>query len=179
MESVVSWYENILQFHRFWSVDDTNIQTEYSALRSIVVTNYEETIKLPISEPAKGKKKSQIEEYVEYNGGAGVQHIALHTNDIVGAVQSLRIRGLQFLTIPSTYYEMLRRNLAATKVEIKEDLNILKNLQILVDFDENGYLLQIFSKNVQDRPTFFIEIIQRNNFQVCYPVEWHHSKTRN
>lgn len=167
MEDAVEWYEKNLQFHRFWSIDDTQIHTEYSALRSIVMTNYEETIKMPINEPAKAKKKSQIEEYVQYNGGAGVQHIALNTSDILTAVKNLRARGMHFLTIPDTYYELLRKNLASSKVKVKEDLKILQELQILVDFDENGYLLQIFSKNMQDRPTLFIEVIQRYNFQVC------------
>jgi len=165
MESAVEWYEKNLQFHRFWSVDDSQIHTEYSALRSIVMTNYEETIKMPINEPAKAKKKSQIEEYVQYNGGAGVQHIALNTSDIIAAVTNLRARGLHFLTIPDTYYELLREKLANSKVKVKEDLKILQGLQILVDFDENGYLLQIFSKNMQDRPTLFIEVIQRYNFE--------------
>lgn len=167
MENAVEWYEKNLQFHRFWSVDDTQIHTEYSALRSIVMTNYEETIKMPINEPAKAKKKSQIEEYVQYNGGAGVQHIALNTSDIIEAVKNLRARGMHFLTIPDTYYELLRKKLASSQVKVKEDLKILQEQQILVDFDENGYLLQIFSKNMQDRPTLFIEVIQRYNFQVC------------
>lgn len=170
MESVVEWYEKTLQFHRFWSIDDTKIQTEYSALRSVVVTNFEETIKMGISEPATGKRKSQIEEYVQYNGGAGVQHIALSTNDIVRTVKNLRARGLHFLTIPDTYYELLDTKLKNSKVEIKEDLHILKELQILVDFDKHGYLLQIFTKTMQDRPTFFIEVIQRNNFEVLLTV---------
>jgi len=122
MESAVEWYEKNLQFHRFWSVDDKQIHTEYSALRSIVMTNYEETIKMPINEPATAKKKSQIEEYVQYNGGAGVQHIALNTSDIISAVKNLRSRGLHFLTIPDTYYELLRKKLSVSKVKVKEDL---------------------------------------------------------
>lgn len=166
MESAAEWYEKNLQFHRFWSVDDKQIHTDYSALRSIVMTNYEETIKIPLNEPAKAKKKSQIEEYVEYNGGAGVQHIALNTNDICQAIRNLRARGMQFLTIPDSYYEILRKNLAKSKVRVTEDLDILKELQILIDYDENGYLLQIFTKNMQDRPTLFLEVIQRHNHQV-------------
>ncbi|KAJ6645295.1 4-hydroxyphenylpyruvate dioxygenase [Pseudolycoriella hygida] len=165
MENAAKWYETNLQFHRFWSVDDSQIHTEYSALRSIVVTNYEETIKMPINEPAIAKKKSQIEEYVQYNGGAGVQHIALNTSDIITAVKNLRARGMDFLTIPDTYYELLTKKLAGSKVKITEDLKVLQEQQILVDFDENGYLLQIFSKNMQDRPTLFIEVIQRYNFE--------------
>jgi len=165
MEITAEWYEKKLQFHRFWSVDDSQIHTEYSALRSIVMTNYEETIKMPINEPAPGKKKSQIKEYVEYYGGAGVQHIALNTNDIITAIRNLRARGMHFLTIPDAYYDQLRKRLSNSKVEIKEDLKILQELQILVDYDENGYLLQIFTKNMQDRPTLFIEVIQRRNHQ--------------
>jgi len=112
MESVASWYERILQFHRFWSVDDSQIHTEYSALRSIVMANYEETVKMPINEPANGKKKSQIQEYVEYYGGGGVQHIALNTDDIIEAVSNLKARGTEFLTIPSSYYEILQEQLS-------------------------------------------------------------------
>lgn len=163
MESVAAWYEKVLMFHRFWSVDDSQIHTEYSALRSIVMTNYEETVKMPINEPAKGKKKSQIEEYVEYYGGAGVQHIALNTSDIIGAIRNLRARGQQFLSIPDAYYDQLRERLKSSSVKIKEDLAVLQELKILIDYDENGYLLQIFSKNMQDRPTLFIEVIQRHN----------------
>lgn len=166
MESAAQWYEKTLMFHRFWSVDDSQIHTEYSALRSIVMTNYEETVKMPINEPANGKKKSQIQEYVEYYGGAGVQHIALNTKDIITAIRNLRARGMHFLTIPDTYYDMLREKLKQSKVKVKEDLKVLQELQILIDYDENGYLLQIFTKNMQDRPTLFIEVIQRNNHEV-------------
>ncbi|XP_029037094.1 4-hydroxyphenylpyruvate dioxygenase [Osmia bicornis bicornis] len=163
MEPVAKWYERCLQFHRFWSVDDTQLHTEYSALRSIVMTNWEETVKMPINEPAPGKKRSQIQEYVEYYGGAGVQHIALNTNDIITAIQNLRARGVEFLNVPDTYYDMLRNRLKNSGVKILEDLNILQKLKILIDYDENGYLLQIFTKNMQDRPTLFIEVIQRHN----------------
>jgi 4-hydroxyphenylpyruvate dioxygenase len=166
MEPAVQWYEKMLKFHRFWSVDDSIIHTEYSALSSIVMTNPEETIKMPINEPAVGKKAvSQIQEYVDYYGGAGVQHIALNTKDIISAIKALRARGMEFLTIPRTYYENLRERLKDAKISVKEDLDILQQLHILVDFDDNGYLLQIFSKPCQDRPTLFIEIIQRNNHQ--------------
>ncbi|XP_017791675.1 PREDICTED: 4-hydroxyphenylpyruvate dioxygenase [Habropoda laboriosa] len=163
MEPVAKWYEQCLQFHRFWSVDDTQLHTEYSALRSIVMTNWEETVKIPINEPAPGKKRSQIQEYVEYYGGAGVQHIALNTNDIITAITNLHARGIEFLDVPDTYYDMLRNRLKSSSVYILEDLNILQKLKILIDYDENGYLLQIFTKNMQDRPTLFIEIIQRRN----------------
>ena len=166
MESVAKWYETILQFHRFWSVDDKQVHTEYSALRSIVMSNWEENIKLPINEPAPGKKKSQIEEYVEYYGGAGVQHIALNTQDIIKSVQNLQSRGVEFLQVPDSYYDILRQQLKLSKVKVSEDLDILQKLKILIDYDENGYLLQIFTKNMQDRPTLFLEVIQRRNHNV-------------
>lgn len=163
MTPASDWYEKSLMFHRFWSVDDSQIFTEYSALRSIVVTNYEETIKMPINEPAPGKKKSQIQEYVDYYGGPGIQHIALNTDDIIGTITKLRERGMEFLTIPDTYYETLRGSLKGAKIKIAEDMNELQRLKILVDYDENGYLLQIFTKPMQDRPTLFLEVIQRHN----------------
>ncbi|KAJ1569693.1 hypothetical protein HK096_002286 [Nowakowskiella sp. JEL0078] len=159
------FYERCLDFRRFWSVDDSQIHTEYSALRSIVMTDFDEKIKMPINEPAVGKKKSQIQEYVDYHGGPGVQHIALRTNDIVNAVSSLRERGVEFLLIPDAYYENLRFRLASSKTEVKESLDVLQKLNILIDYDESGYLLQIFSKPVEDRPTLFIEVIQRNNHE--------------
>ncbi|XP_004451379.2 4-hydroxyphenylpyruvate dioxygenase [Dasypus novemcinctus] len=165
MVSASEWYVKNLQFHRFWSVDDTQVHTEYSSLRSIVVANYEETIKMPINEPAQGKKKSQIQEYVDYNGGAGVQHIALKTQDIITAIRHLKERGLEFLAVPSTYYRQLREKLKTAKIKVKESIDILEELKILVDFDEKGYLLQIFTKPVQDRPTLFLEVIQRHNHQ--------------
>uniref|UniRef100_A0A914XA46 4-hydroxyphenylpyruvate dioxygenase n=1 Tax=Plectus sambesii TaxID=2011161 RepID=A0A914XA46_9BILA len=166
MEPAAQWYEKIVQFHRFWSIDDTMIHTEYSALRSIVVTNWEETIKMPINEPAMGKRAvSQIQEYVDYYGGAGVQHIALNTSDIITAITALRARGLEFLSIPNSYYDQLRERLKTAKITVTEDMDTLQKLQILIDYDDNGYLLQIFSKPCQDRPTLFIEIIQRHNHQ--------------
>nr|XP_027223513.1 4-hydroxyphenylpyruvate dioxygenase-like [Penaeus vannamei] len=170
MENTASWYEKHLMFHRFWSVDDTQIHTEYSALRSIVMTNWEETIKMPINEPAPGKRKSQIQEYVDYYGGAGVQHIALNTKDIISAIRDLicslsdlRARGMHFLVVPKTYYQQLRERLKSSPTKIVEDLDAIEELNILVDFDDNGYLLQIFTKNMQDRPTVFLEVIQRHN----------------
>uniref|UniRef100_A0A1B6G1S6 4-hydroxyphenylpyruvate dioxygenase n=1 Tax=Cuerna arida TaxID=1464854 RepID=A0A1B6G1S6_9HEMI len=163
MESVADWYEKNLLFHRFWSVDDTQLHTEYSALRSIVMTNWDETVKIPINEPAQGKKKSQIAEYVDYYGGAGVQHIAINTQDIIGSIINLKARGQEFLQVPDTYYDALREKLKADKINIIEDLDILQELKILIDYDENGYLLQIFTKNMQDRPTLFLEVIQRHN----------------
>ena len=111
MEPVASWYEKMLDFHRFWSVDDKMIHSEYSSLRSIVVADFDENVKMPINEPALGKRKSQIQEYVEYYGGAGVQHVALNTNDIIKAVNALSERGVEFLTIPDAYYERLKKGL--------------------------------------------------------------------
>ncbi|XP_076265537.1 4-hydroxyphenylpyruvate dioxygenase [Rhynchophorus ferrugineus] len=163
MESVAKWYENVLQFHRFWSVDDSQLHTEYSALRSIVMANWEENVKMPINEPADGKKKSQIQEYVDYYEGAGVQHIALNTQDIITAVENLQARGIEFLQVPDSYYDIIREKLKDSKVKIAEELDVLQKLKILIDYDENGYLLQIFTKNMQDRPTLFLEIIQRRN----------------
>ncbi|CAG9562093.1 unnamed protein product [Danaus chrysippus] len=163
LEEAASWYERCLQFHRFWSVDDKQICTEYSSLRSVVMANYEETVKMPINEPALGKRKSQIQEYVEYHGGAGVQHIALNTEDIITAIEHLRARGVEFLTIPPKYYKLIREKLAHSKVKVAESIDILERLNILIDYDDDGYLLQIFTKNTQDRPTLFLEVIQRRN----------------
>uniref|UniRef100_A0A6I8NYV1 4-hydroxyphenylpyruvate dioxygenase n=1 Tax=Ornithorhynchus anatinus TaxID=9258 RepID=A0A6I8NYV1_ORNAN len=166
MVPAVEWYQKNLLFHRFWSVDDKQVHTEFSALRSIVVANYEETIKMPINEPALGKKKSQIQEYVEYYGGAGVQHIALNTQDIISAIAHLKERGMEFMSVPTTYYTQLREKLKTAKIRVKENIKQLEELKILVDYDEKGYLLQIFTKPMQDRPTLFLEVIQRHNHQV-------------
>ncbi|KAI5615573.1 4-hydroxyphenylpyruvate dioxygenase isoform X1, partial [Silurus asotus] len=163
MVPISDWYQKCLMFHRFWSIDDKQIHTQYSSLRSIVVTNYEETIKMPINEPAPGKKKSQIQEYVDYNGGPGVQHIALNTSNIIQSIVNLKARGMEFLSTPDSYYDTLREKLKTAKIKVKEDLKTLQELKILVDFDDKGYLLQIFTKPVQDRPTLFLEVIQRHN----------------
>ncbi|XP_014213384.1 4-hydroxyphenylpyruvate dioxygenase [Copidosoma floridanum] len=163
MEPVAKWYEKYLQFHRFWSVDDTQLHTKFSALRSIVMTNWEETVKVPINEPAPGMRRSQIQEFVEYYGGPGVQHIALNTSDIITAITNLRARGVEFLSVPDAYYDALREKLQSSRTKVLEDLDVLQKLRILIDYDENGYLLQIFTKNMQDRPTLFIEVIQRRN----------------
>jgi len=141
------------------------MHTDYSALRSVVMANYEETVKMPINEPAPGKKKSQIQEYVDYYGSAGVQHIALRSFDIIKSIENLRARGMEFLNIPDSYYNLLRKRLANSKVKVTEDLDLIQKNKILIDFDDNGYLLQIFTKPLQDRPTVFIEIIQRHNHQ--------------
>ena len=124
----------------------------------------DEVIKMPINEPAPGKKKSQIEEFVDFFDGPGVQHIALRSNDIVTTVANLRTRGVDFISVPSTYYDSMRSRLKKTGLRLDEDFDAIQRLNILIDFDEGGYLLQIFSKPLMDRPTVFIEIIQRNNF---------------
>lgn len=166
MVAACAFYERCLSFHRFWSVDDSQISTEFSALNSIVMASSNEVVKMPINEPAPGKKRSQIEEYVIFNSGAGVQHIALLTPDIVAAVTALRARGVQFIDVPSTYYETMRMRLKTERREweLQEDFETLERLHILIDYDEGGYLLQLFTKPLMDRPTVFIEIIQRNKF---------------
>lgn len=141
------------------------MHTEYSALRSIVVTDYDENIKMPINEPAVGKKKSQIQEYVDYYHGAGAQHIALKTETIIETVTNLTNRGVEFLTIPDTYYDNIRKNLPDMSIKVSEDIDVLQKYKILLDHDEKGYLLQIFTKPVEDRPTLFYEIIQRRNHE--------------
>jgi len=162
MVEVADWYKNKLDFHRFWSVDDKQMHTQYSALRSIVMADYDENVKMPINEPAEGLRKSQIQEYVDYHGGAGVQHIAIKTTDILNAVTALKKRGVKFLTIPNVYYDDLRYRLSNVNLKIHEDLKKIQELNILVDFDDKGYLLQIFTVPQEDRPTLFFEIIQRN-----------------
>lgn len=123
-----------------------------------------ELVKMPINEPAHGKRKSQIEEYVEFFNGSGVQHIALRTNDIISSVVNMKKRGVQFITVPDTYYQQMRVRLASSGLRLKEDFDVLEELGILIDFDEGGYLLQLFTKPLMDRPTVFIEVIQRHNF---------------
>jgi len=159
------WYNDYLDFHRFWSVDDKQVHTEYSSLRSVVMADWHESIKMPINEPAAGMRKSQIQEYCEYHGGAGVQHIALNTKDIISAVTNLRARGMKFLDIAPKYYDNLRERLKTSSVQLEEDIDVLQKLNILIDMDDTGYLLQIFTKPVEDRPTLFIEIIQRHGNQ--------------
>ena len=157
MNPWVHFYEEVMGFRNILSFDDNDISTEYSALMSKVMSNGNGFVKFPINEPAEGKKKSQVEEYLEFYKGEGVQHVALATADIVATVTRLRDRGVEFLQVPSSYYDDLLRRVGA----IDEDLEPLKQLGILVDRDEEGYLLQIFTKPVEDRPTIFFEIIQR------------------
>lgn len=153
----VKFYEEVMGFRNILTFDDNDISTEYSALMSKVMSNGNGFVKFPINEPAEGKKKSQVEEYLEFYKGEGVQHVALATNDIVATVRSLKSRGVEFLQVPTSYYDDLLERVGT----IEEDLQPLKELGILVDRDDEGYLLQLFSKPVQDRPTLFFEIIQR------------------
>lgn len=157
MNKWVQFYEEVMGFKLLLTFDDKDISTEYTALMSKVVSNGNGYIKFPINEPAEGRKKSQIEEYIDFYRGAGVQHIAVATDDIITTVSELRSRGVEFLYVPDTYYD----DLAERVGHINEDMEVLKKLNILVDRDEEGYLLQLFTKPVQDRPTVFYEIIQR------------------
>ncbi|MCS7079641.1 MAG: 4-hydroxyphenylpyruvate dioxygenase [Chloracidobacterium sp.] len=157
METWVKFYEDIFGFFQFRHFDEKDISTEYTALRSKVMASPSLAIKLPINEPAEGKKRSQIEEYVDFYGSPGVQHIAIATSDIVRAVAQLRANGVEFQSVPPGYYDAVTARVG----EIEEDLAALRDLNILVDRDDQGYLLQIFTKPLQDRPTVFFEIIQR------------------
>ena len=157
MNEWVSFYEHVLGFTNILSFDDKTITTEYSALMSKVMANGNGRIKFPINEPAQGKKKSQIDEYLEFYDGPGVQHIAVATDDIIRTVTDLKSRGVEFLKVPSTYYD----SVPARVGKIDEDIGPLRELGILVDRDDEGYLLQIFTRPVEDRPTVFYEIIQR------------------
>jgi 4-hydroxyphenylpyruvate dioxygenase len=162
MNTWVKWYEEVMGFVNFLSFDDKQIHTEYSALMSKVMSNGNGRIKFPINEPAEGKKKSQIEEYLDFYEGAGVQHIAVATDDIIETVSQLRSRGVEFLSHPpEAYYDAVPGRLHEHNHELKEDIERLKSLGIMIDADEEGYLLQIFTKPIQDRPTLFFEIIQR------------------
>lgn len=157
MNETVKWYEDVMGFSNILTFDDKQITTEYSALMSKVMSNGNGYVKFPINEPAEGKKKSQIEEYLDFYEGEGVQHIAVATADIITTVRDLKARGVEFLDTPDTYYEELFNRVG----KIDEDLAPLQELKILVDRDEEGYLLQIFTKPIEDRPTLFFEIIQR------------------
>jgi len=153
----VKFYAETMGFSQLVSFDDKDISTEYTALMSKVMQNGSGKIKFPINEPAEGKKKSQIDEYLEFYHGAGVQHIAMNTNDIVSTVSELKNRGVEFLRVPTTYYDELEGRVG----KIDENIDDLRELGVLVDRDDDGYLLQLFSKPVEDRPTLFFEIIQR------------------
>jgi 4-hydroxyphenylpyruvate dioxygenase len=158
MEQWVKFYEDVFGMTEMLHFTDEAISTEYSALMSKVVTNGNGRIKFPINEPAEGKRKSQIDEYLEFYGGPGAQHIAVATRDIVGTVTRMRERGIEFLTIPETYYDEVPERIG----EIEESLDDLRRLGILVDRDDEGYMLQIFTKPIGDRPTVFFEVIERH-----------------
>ena len=172
MNEVAKFYKDVMGFANLITFDDKDISTQYTALMSKVMTNGNGRIKFPINEPAHGLKKSQIEEYIDFYNGSGCQHIAVATDDIVFTISEMRKRGVEFLHVPGTYYDNVQARVGA----ISEDLAILKSLGIMVDRDEDGYLLQIFTKPVEDRPTLFFEIIQRKgaksfgkgNFQALF-----------
>ena len=157
MNEWVEFYQNVLGFAQILSFDDKDISTEYTALMSKVMSNGNGRIKFPINEPAEGKKKSQIDEYLDFYEGAGVQHIAVATDDIIGTIKELTSRGIEFLRVPDSYYDVLAERVG----NIDEDIEVLRPLGILVDRDDEGYLLQIFTKPIEPRPTMFFEIIQR------------------
>jgi 4-hydroxyphenylpyruvate dioxygenase len=157
MNTWTEFYANVMGFTQLISFDDKDISTEYTALMSKVMSSGNGYIKFPINEPAKGRKKSQIEEYIDYYRGSGVQHVAMATDNIMETVSELRKRGVEFLTVPDSYYETVSKRVGV----IDEDLKVLQNLGVLIDRDEEGYLLQLFTKPVEDRPTVFFEIIQR------------------
>ena len=157
MEEWVQFYANTMGFTQLQHFSDDDISTEYSALMSKVMESDNGRIKFPINEPAEGRRKSQIDEYLEFYEGPGVQHIALLTGDIIKAITKLKENGVEFLEVPDTYYEDLEQRVG----KIDEDMEVLKKLRILVDRDDEGYLLQLFTKPVEDRPTLFYEIIQR------------------
>ncbi len=161
MNHWVAFYENVMGFKNILSFDDNDISTEYTALMSKVMSNGNGRIKFPINEPAEGKKKSQVEEYLDFYEGEGVQHVAVATDDIITTVRQLRSRGVEFLRVPSTYYDAVTDRVG----KIDEDIAPLKELGILVDRDDEGYLLQIFTRPVEPRPTMFFEIIQRKGAQ--------------
>ena len=161
MDKWVEFYKNVLGFSQILSFDDKDISTEYTALMSKVMSNGNGRVKFPINEPADGIKKSQIEEYIEFYEGAGIQHIAVATDDIISTVRELKDRGVEFLRVPDTYYDTLLDRVG----EIDEDISPLRELGILVDRDDEGYLLQLFTRPVEPRPTMFFEIIQRKGAQ--------------
>ncbi|NES21191.1 MAG: 4-hydroxyphenylpyruvate dioxygenase [Symploca sp. SIO3E6] len=162
--SLVEWYERVLGFHRFFSIDDSIVHTEFSGLRSVVMADSLDRIKVPLIEPASGSRKGQVEEFLEYHGGSGAQHFAVLTDDILASSQALRERGVSILKVPSGYYPRLREFLQVCDIQLPEDIELLAKHDIMVDFDENGYLLQMFTKPMTDRPTVFFEFLQRKNF---------------
>jgi 4-hydroxyphenylpyruvate dioxygenase len=182
MEEWVRWYERVLGFKQLIHFDDKDISTEYTALMSKVMQNGTGRIKFPINEPAKAKRRSQIDEYLQFYGGPGVQHIALATGNIIETVKAMRANDVSFLRVPNTYYDMLPDRVG----KISEDMKALAELGILVDRDDEGYLLQIFTKPVEDRPTLFFEVIQRRgsrsfgkgNFKALFEAIEHEQELR-
>uniref|UniRef100_A0A0K0DZN4 4-hydroxyphenylpyruvate dioxygenase n=1 Tax=Strongyloides stercoralis TaxID=6248 RepID=A0A0K0DZN4_STRER len=166
LEKVADYYKKSLGLNRFWSIDDTICHSEYSAMNAWLVVNVSNDIQMTIAEPVTGTRKGrgQIQEFLDFHGGPGIQHLALKVANIIDTVTNLKKRGVQFLSIPNEYYDNLKERLKNHSVKISENLDVLQKLNILIDFDDNGYLLQIFTKPVQDRPTLFLEIIQRENF---------------
>lgn len=165
MKPTCEWYQKMLDFHAFWTGDEDILRSKYSSIQSTVMTDKDEVVKLNINEPADGKKVSQIQEFIDYYAGAGVQHIAFETSDIIETVRLLMGRGVEFLPIPKEYYENLERKLPNLAIEISEDIRVLQELNILIDYDDEGYLLQLFTKLLGDSPTIFIEVIYRNNYK--------------
>ncbi|CAJ0610517.1 unnamed protein product [Cylicocyclus nassatus] len=165
IEDAAEWYKQSLALHRFWSIDDRITTSEYSAMKAWLITNDDQKVQMTLAEAVPRRNgTSQIEEFVNYNGGPGIQHVALLVDDIVSTVIKMQERSVEFLHVPPSYYVLLEERLKNSKVHLKEDIAKLRELCILMDFDDNGYLLQLFTKPVQDRPTLFIEIIQRRNF---------------
>lgn len=164
MKRACQYYKKVFGFHVFWSVDAKDVSTVYSALKSTVMASYAENVKMPINEPAVGLKKSQIEEFIEFNHGSGIQHIAIMTTDIIDTIKKMKRNGVDFINVPETYYTNMEKRLKLNKhPKIKESMKTLKKHGILIDFDEKGYLLQLFTRPFFERPTFFFEIIQRHN----------------
>jgi 4-hydroxyphenylpyruvate dioxygenase len=170
LDNITDWYSRVFELQRFWSIDDNVVHTEFSALKAYLISNDKRSIQITLAEPVPTQRqcRGQIQEFLHFHTSPGVQHIAFTVNDIVSAVAQMKKRSVEFLKFPSTYYKGLRERLASSRLKIKEDLNLIEEYGILMDFDSNGYLLQIFTKPVQSRPTFFIEIIQRHNFEVNY-----------
>lgn len=164
LSDVTTWYNKILALQRFWSIDDQSVHTEFSALSALLVGNSDKRVKITLVEPVRKSTKGQVEEFLDYNGSQGIQHIAFSTDDICTVVDLVKKRSVEFLDIPDSYYDRLEQRLRSSPINISEDLQRIRELNILVDFDQKGYLLQIFTKPVQDRPTLFLEIIQRHNY---------------
>ncbi|GET41626.1 4-hydroxyphenylpyruvate dioxygenase [Microseira wollei] len=164
LQLLVEWYERVLGFRRFFYIDDSIVHTQFSGLRSVVIADPSERIKMPLIEPASGLRKGQVEEFLEYHGGSGAQHFAVLTDDILASSQALRERGAETLKVPSGYYQRLHKLLGMADIKLQEDVEVLAEYNIMVDFDENGYLLQMFTKPMSDRPTAFFEFLQRRTF---------------